>query len=53
MSFLGIDDRHITTIKRIEQDLFTVNPKPTTSLPTTLPPKPHHQKGKSTTHLYT
>jgi hypothetical protein len=43
MSFLCIHDGHITTIKRIEQDLFTATLKPKTSLPTTLPPKAHHQ----------
>jgi hypothetical protein len=38
---LGIEDRHIITIKRIEQDLFTSIPKPMTSVTTlTLPPKP-------------
>jgi hypothetical protein len=38
---LGIEDHHIITIKRIEQDFFTSIPKPMTSVTTlTLPPKP-------------
>jgi hypothetical protein len=38
---LGIDDRHIITIKRFKKDLFTSIPKPITSVTTlTLPPKP-------------
>lgn len=37
---LGIEDRHIITIKRIEQELFTSIPKPMTSITLTLPPKP-------------
>ena len=38
---LGIEDRHIITIKCIEQDLFTSIPKPITSVTTlTLPSKP-------------
>lgn len=38
---LGIEDRHIITIKRIEQDLFRSIQKPITSVTTlTLPPKP-------------
>ena len=40
VSRLCIDDRHVITIKRIEQDLFTSIPKPITSVTTlTLPPK--------------
>ena len=38
---LGIENHHIITIKRIEQDFFTSIPKPMTSVTTlTLPPKP-------------
>ena len=47
---LGIEDRHIITIKRIEQDLFTSIPKPMTSVTLTLPPKPLQDRTTTTSN---